>query len=222
MPVSRLGPDILADLNAFIPLTATAWMDGDAIKLNSYGVVILVAPLPGSDFTNAVMHEFGESMPNATYNEPGLPHNMEWYIENAQGKNLVSRHTGRDSHEAVRLYQGAVRYLRGAFPWGGAVIDTAYGLIVGTSGFKEDEDILVSRTVRNRIVMLLDREGDANLEAARDRGDKEGEDGADRFVYGHLALPEDDPKPAPGPGAGAGVIGFGPPPPGYGPGGAKG
>lgn len=214
MTASRLSRDIIADLNAFIPLTAEAWMDGDAIKLNSYGVVILVAPQPGSDFTNAVPHEFGDSM-------PGKPHDMEWYIDNARGKNLVCKQVGKDSHEAVRLYQGAVRYLRGAFPWGGAVIDTAYGLIVGTSGFKEDEDILVSRTIRNRAVMLLDREGAAGLEDAHDRGSDGADDPSDRFIRGRISEntfeDEDLAADGPPPGMGDGIAGYGPPPPGYGP-----
>jgi hypothetical protein len=66
--------------------------------------------------------------------------------------------------------------LRGAFPWGGAVIDPAYGVIVGTSGFSEDEDIAFSRAVCSYVAMLLDREGTAAMMAARER--EHGEDAA--------------------------------------------
>lgn len=172
---SRLGERIVADLSAFIPLTAEAWMDGDMIKLNSWGTVVLVAPRPGSDFTGHSRLEFGHTHASGKYPK-------RWYVDNADGKNIICLGTGLDSHEAVRLWQGLVRQLEGAFPWGGAVIDLHYGLIVGTSGFKEDEDILVSRTVRNRIVMLLDREGDHILNDARERGEQEGVAGADRFT----------------------------------------
>ena len=175
MTQSRLGTDIEADLNAFIHLTVEAWMDGEAIKHNSWGTVVLVAPRPGSDFGCLTRHEFG-------YTHAEAAHPRSWYVDNADGKNIVCLGTGLDSHEAVRLWQGLVRQLEGAFPWGGAVIDTDYGLIIGTSGFKEDEDILVSRTVRNWIVMMLDREGEDVLTDARDRGEQPNEAGADRFT----------------------------------------
>lgn len=171
----RLSIDISADLGAFIDLTAEAWMDGDMIRLNSWSTVILVAPRPGGDFSGYDRLEYGHT-------QDGAAHPRAWYTDNAHGKNIVCLETGRDSHEAVRLWQGLVRQLEDAFPWGGAVIDTDYGLIVGTSGFEEDEDILFSRTVRNRLVMLLDREGEDVLTDARQRGDQTGEAGTNRFT----------------------------------------
>jgi hypothetical protein len=81
-----------------------------------------------------------------------------------------------DSHLAIRVHPGSVVGLRGAFAWGGAIIDPAYGLIVGTSGFHEDEDMLFSRTVLAHLTMALDREGLAALTAARER--EHGEDAA--------------------------------------------
>lgn len=155
--------------------TATAWMSRGLIKTNSWGVVVLFAARPGSNFT--IAERFTHK-----HDQAGAERDGSWYVDNADNKSLISKETGMDSHEAVRLYQGALAHLDGAFPWGGAVIDTAYGLIVATSGFKEDEDIFFSRTLRNRIVLQLDRLGDIVLGDARARGGQEGEAGADRWT----------------------------------------
>jgi hypothetical protein len=162
----RLTLAITDDLRGFIDATATAWMDpiNGFVKRNSYGIEILVAQRPGSDFNGAAVYNFGATIPD-------MPHNTVWYQENAHGKNLAALATGLDSHEAVRLYQGALWHVEeGVFPWGGAVIDKHYGICIGVSGFKEDEDILFARTIRNYLVMLLDREGEAILDEARERG----------------------------------------------------
>lgn len=173
---TRLSPAILTDLTAFIPDTANAWIEGGLIKPNSWGVEILTLPMEiGSSWSAGDHYIFSRTKPNTAH--PGT-----WYVENAKGKNLISVVTGMDSHEAVRLYQGLVSRIVGAFPWGGAIIDPVYGLIIGTSGFKEDEDILFSRAIRNRIVMLMDREGDLFIMDARRRGEQEGEAEADRFT----------------------------------------
>jgi hypothetical protein len=175
MTMSRLSSDIIDLTQGFIQRTAKAWMEGRLIRCNSYGVEILVAQRPGSDFADAAARTFYWTL-------DGAEHGAPWYIDNAHGKNLICLATKMDSHEAVRSWQGLVRQIEGAFPWGGAVIDPNYGLIIGTSGFKEDEDILFSRTVRNFVVMHLDREGTGVLTDARDRGEQEGEAGADRFT----------------------------------------
>lgn len=178
---SRTTPAHEAELRKFIEVTAAAWMTGGLVKENSYGVEILVARTPGADFTNATVLNVGET-------NPGVPHDTLWYRANAKGKNLICLATGMDSHEAVRTWQGLVAQIEGAYPWGGAVIDTHYGLIVGVSGFKEDEDILFARTIRNRAVMLLDRDGEAVLAVARARGEQAGLAGADRFTRAAVGL----------------------------------
>jgi hypothetical protein len=162
-------------LEEFLTTTFEAWMAHGLIKPNSWGCVVLVAKKPGSDFTGAKRREFGST-------REGAEHPRKWYIENADGKKVACLETGMDSHEAVRLWQGLVTGVEGIYPWGGAVIDTDYGLIVSISGFEEDEDILCSRTGRNRLVMMMDRAGEANLNDARQRGKQEGEAAADRFT----------------------------------------
>jgi hypothetical protein len=177
MPMSRLSSDIIDSTHQYIVATAHALMEAGLIRRNSYGLEMLVASQPGGDFTGAAMHTFGCTKDVAEHGTP-------WYIDNAHGKNLICVATKMDSHEAVRLWQGLVRQIEGAFPWGGAVIDLHYGLIIGTSGFKEDEDILFSRAVRNFVVMHLDREGTGVLTDARDRGEQKGDAAADRFTRG--------------------------------------
>lgn len=145
---------ITANLENFIWVTANAWMNAQLIKTNSYGVEILIDGYP-------------ELVTG--YTVSGSVHDEYWYQDNAHGKSLVCLNTGMDSHEAVRLHQGSLRNIDGAFPWGGAIID--HGIIVGVSGFKEDEDILLARTILNRLVMLLNREGEAILAEARERGE---------------------------------------------------
>lgn len=173
----RLTQVITTDLQRFIRATASAWMNPaeGLVKRNSFGVEILVARQPRSEFAEADVHHFGAS-------HFDMPHNNIWYEDNAHGKNLVCLATGMDSHEAVRLYQGALRNVDGAFPWGGAIIDKAYGIIVGVSGFKEDEDILFARTIRNYLVMLMDREGQSVLDNARSGGEDDATDPSDRFT----------------------------------------
>lgn len=163
------------DLLGTATITAAAWMSGGLIKRNSWGVVVLFAARPGSDFTTAERFTI-------KHDQAGAKRNGGWYVDNADNKSLISKVTGLDSHEAVRLYQGALAHLDGAFPWGGAIIDAAYGLIVATSGFEEDEDILFSRTIRNRIVLQLDRLGDIVIGDAHARGEREGDAAADRFT----------------------------------------
>lgn len=163
------------DLGVFIPETAKGWMRGGLIKANSWKTVVLLASRPGSDFTDSERFDYGETM-------DGAEHGQGWYEDNVDGKNLICLETKMDSHEAIRLWPGLVAHLDGAFPWEGAIIDPVYGLIIGTSGFKGDEDLLFSRTVRNRIAMLLDRLGDTVLGDARVRGEQLGEAGADRFT----------------------------------------
>ncbi len=172
---SRFTDAMDKDLDVFVEETAKAWINNGLVKLNSYGVELLVAERPGSNFTDAGKRWYGAS-------NPLKEHLRAWYLENAHGKNLICLETGMDSHEAVRLWQGLVAQIEGAFPWGGAIIDLHYGLVIGTSGFKEDEDLLFSRTVRNRVVMMLDRAGAVHLDDARVRGEQEGEAGADRFT----------------------------------------
>ncbi len=169
MPESRLSESVLADLRRMIAVTGQAWIDAGLVANNSYGVQVLVAAQAGSDFEGASRHSF--------------PHDVEgsalggaWFVDNVAGKIRICEATGVDSHVAIRLHPGAVVGLRGAFPWGGAVIDPARGVVVGTSGFHEDEDIAFSQTVRNYLAMLLDREGTAALMAARER--EHGEDAA--------------------------------------------
>lgn len=175
MDSKRFTATMYDRLDFFIGVTADAWISEELVKPNSYGVELLVAERPGSDFTNTEKYLFGET-------RTGVEHHRGWYTDNAHGKNLICLETGMDSHEAVRLWQGLVAQIEGAFPWGGAIIDLHYGLIIGTSGFKEDEDLLFSRTVRNRVVMMLDRAGTVHLDDARSRGEQEGEAGADRFT----------------------------------------
>lgn len=162
-------------LSEFVPATIESWIDAGLIKRNNYGVELRVAKAPGGNLAEADLYHYGFSV-------EGGNHDVEWYQKNAHGKILACLVTGRDSHEAVRLYQGVLANYEGIFPWGGAVIDQAYGIVVGTSGGKEDEDILVSRTIRNFLVMHLDRLGQAQLDDAHTRGEQEGEAGADRFT----------------------------------------
>lgn len=173
--IERLSAGILDDLQEFIRATATAWMKAGLIKTNSWGVEIIVARRPGSDFNNADIYTFGYTAVDAENDE-------HWYLTNASSKNVICRETGMDSHEAVAVWQGLLAQLAGAYPSPGAIIDLAYGLIVGTSGFEGDEDLLFSRTIRNWLVMRLDRLGEAVLQDARVRGDQDGEAGADRFT----------------------------------------
>lgn len=173
--MSRLTVADCTDLRHFIAATASAWSGNELVKWNSYGVEILLATKPGSDFTNATVLNEGESRPNTA-------HDTMWYRANAKGKNLICLATGMDSYEVVRTYPGLVARIEGAFPWGGAVIDTRYGIIVGVSGFKEDEDILFARTILGRVVMLVDRAGNEVLIDARKRGEQAGQAGADRFT----------------------------------------
>jgi hypothetical protein len=167
---------MLTDIRGFITVTASLWMQAGLIKANSFGVELITALQPGGNFAVRASYEaFGLTDSKAE-------HPMEWYCDNAHGKNLICLVTQMDSHEAVRLWPGLVSQITGAYPWGGAVIDLAYGLIIGTSGFKEDEDLLFSRTIRNYVVMLLDRGGDDVITDARQRGAQRGTDGIDRFT----------------------------------------
>lgn len=175
MTADRLSTAILEDLDTFVLENAKAWMASGRIKRNSFGVEILVAPLPGNDFGDAKRYYFGNTADDAI-------HDSAWYRENAGGKNDICLETGLDSLVAVRLYPGLIRQIDGAFPWGGAIIDAVYGLIIGTSGFKEDEDILFSQTIRNYLVMLLNREGEVAVASARERGEQTGAAGANRFI----------------------------------------
>jgi hypothetical protein len=169
VPESRLSDSMLADLRRMISVTGQAWIDAGLVENNSYGVQVVLAARAGTDFEGASRHSF--------------PHDVEgselggaWFVDNVAGKIRICEATGTDSHVAVRLHPGALVGLRGVFPWGGAIIDPAYGMIVGTSGFHEDEDILFSQTVRSHLAMLLDREGTAALMGARER--EHGEDAA--------------------------------------------
>jgi hypothetical protein len=170
----HLSDDIINDLERFTKSTALAWVEDGLVKPNSYGVVVVASEQPGN-FDDTHSYRFG-------WTKTSAEHDMDWYIENALGKTLICQQSGKDSHEATRLWQGTLIGLEGAFAWGGAIIDIDYGLIIGTSGFKEDEDILFSRSVRNRCVMLLDREGKALLDDARQRGEQQGDAGANRFT----------------------------------------
>ena len=169
MPDSRLSDAVLAGLDRMISVTAQAWIDAGLVERNSYGVQVVVAPRPGSDFEGASRHSF-------THDVEGSQLAGDWFVDNVAGKIRICETTGMDSHLAIRVHPGSVVGLRGAFAWGGAIIDPAYGLIVGTSGFHEDEDMLFSRTVLAHLTMALDREGLAALTAARER--EHGEDAA--------------------------------------------
>jgi hypothetical protein len=177
--MSRISGLLPHRLKSFIGSTAEAWKGDQHIKFNSYGVEVLVAKRPGPNFEGADVYTFGRTQPNAQ-------HDRHWYVENAHGKSVICLETGTDSHEAVRVWQGLVAELDGAYPWGGAVIDLHYGLVVSTSGFEEDEDILFSRTVRNFIVMWMDRDGQRQLDAARARGELPIPEGIDRFTHAVL------------------------------------
>lgn len=166
-----LREEALDSVGRFIAVTATSWMDNGLIKPNSYGVGIHLANQPGSNFMDALTYDFGES-------RDGGKHAKVWYMDNAEGKIRICLKSGMDSHEAIRVWQGTLLDLENAFPWGGAVIDTHYGLIVGVSGFEEDEDILFARTIRNWVVKRMDRIGQARLEAARQRGELWSDDGS--------------------------------------------
>lgn len=184
---TRINEEMLKRFAGSIILTLQR---SDLIKVNSWGVEVLLAERPGSDFSELFFRlKFGRSLPEGKHDE-------DWYIQNAHGKNLVCLHTGMDSHEAVRTWQGTID-IEGVFPWGGAVIDTHYGVCVGVSGFREDEDLMVARAIRNFIVMHLDRAGQAWLDDARARGADDAEDPADRFTrvtsddHNNNGIPED-------------------------------
>jgi hypothetical protein len=162
VPDSRLSDGVLAGLRQVIEVTGRAWIDAGLVAKSSYGVVVMVAAGPGGNFEGAATHSFAHDVEGAAH--PGA-----WFVDNANGKIRICVATGMDSHVAIRLRPGALAGLGGAFPWGGAICDRGYGVIVGTSGFHEDEDIVFSRTVRNHLTMLLDREGSAALGAARER-----------------------------------------------------
>jgi len=162
VPKSRLSEGVLESVAKMISVTAHAWIDAGLVERNSYGVEVVVAPRPGADFAGATRHCFDADVEGSE--RPG-----EWFVDNAAGKNRICEATGMDSHVAIRLVPGSISGLRGAFPWGGAVIDSARGVIVGTSGFHEDEDILFSLAVRHHVAMLLDRDGAGELMAARER-----------------------------------------------------
>jgi hypothetical protein len=171
---TEFSQDIYEFIEKFVESTATAWMETGLVTANSYGVVLLAGE-PGQDFREVQSFEFGASL-------GGAAHDTVWYRLNALGKAAVCKTTGLDSAEAVKLRPGVISRMEGAFPWGGAVVDHDYGLIVGTSGFKEDEDILFSKAILHFVVMMMDREGDAMLEEARTRGNQTSNAGADRFT----------------------------------------
>lgn len=177
MDDSRLTPAMLEDIEYFITATIRSWQENDLIKVNSYAVLIRVAQRPfggfESDFSD---HTFGDSRHDAE-------HDYDWYAENVLGKAKACEVARMDSHEAVRRHPGALAYENGTFPWGGATYDALNGLIVSVSGFREDEDILFAHTVRNFVVMLLDRFGQLRIDDARQRGELEGEEGANRFTW---------------------------------------
>jgi len=160
--VTRLSESTLADLARMIRVTGRAWIDAGLVQNNSYGVVVVLAATPGASFEGASRHSFPHDIEGSTLGG-------DWFVDNVAGKIRICEATGSDSHLAIRLHPGALVGLRGAFPWGGAIIDPAYGMIVGTSGFHEDEDIVFSRAVRGYLAMLLDREGTTALMAARER-----------------------------------------------------
>jgi len=192
--LNRLSDAVVGDIGEFIRGTAEAWIDQRFLKRNSFGVEIYVAERPNStDFGDLGQSGllFGNTL-------AGAEHDIDWYQENAHRKNLISAETGMDSHEAVRLWPGLLVQLEGGYPYGGAVIDIPYGLLIGTSGFEEDEDLMFSRAIRNCIVMLMDREGNEQLIDARRRGQRAGELGAERFtvVSDALRLGVDQPTAA--------------------------
>ena len=160
--MTSLSEGTLADLARMIRVTGHAWIDAGLVQNNSYGVVVALAAGPGGSFEGASRYSFPHDI-------EGSKLGGDWFVDNVAGKIRICEATGVDSHLAIRLHPGALVGLRGAFPWGGAIIDPAYGLIVGTSGFHEDEDIVFSRAVRSYLAMLLDREGTAALMAARER-----------------------------------------------------
>lgn len=162
------------ELELFIITTEEAWRNAGLIKKNSFGVEIIIATGSTRNFDTFVRFECGSSLDGAT-------HDREWYIENAHGKNKICIATGLDSLTAVRLHPGATAHLEGAFPWGGAVIDAYYGIIVGTSGFREEEDVMFSKTVLEFIRILLDMLGQARLEEARSRA-RQAKPGFNRFT----------------------------------------
>lgn len=172
---NRLTEQQCDELVQFMEETANAWRDAGLVKLNSYGVEILFTERAGSGFAHAERLAFGHTL-------DGAEHDEFWYVDNAHGKNLISVETGLDSLTAIRLVPGVVAGIEGAFPWGGAVIDLAYGVVVGVSGFQEDEDILFAQTILARIALMLDRDGDNLLDDARQRGKQPGDAGADRFT----------------------------------------
>lgn len=169
MPDSRLSDSVLAGLRQMISVTGQAWIGAGLVASNSYGVEVVVAAGSGAGFEGASRHSFEHDV-------DGSERGGAWFVANAAGKNRICEATGTDSHVAIRLHPGSVIGLRGAYPWGGAVIDPARGVIVGTSGFHEDEDILFSRAVRDHLAMLLDREGAAVVSSARER--EHGDDAA--------------------------------------------
>ncbi|MBI2798112.1 hypothetical protein HYX70_02290 [Candidatus Saccharibacteria bacterium] len=171
---THLSEEARKMIEDFTTATVSAWMDAGIIKTNSWGVW-LEADDPNGDFENAVDHRFG-------FDHPEGKHDAEWYIANAKGKCEACFATGKDSHEAVRTWQGMLNGVDGIFPWGGAIIDTDYGICVGVSGFREDEDLMVARAIRNFIVMLLDRKGQNYIDETRARGKDDAPDPSDRFT----------------------------------------
>lgn len=159
-------------LRHFIRTTAHAWREGGVVRDNSYGTIVqLRASIAYPHTYNSVLRVADTLL--------GAEHDGAWYLDNALGKALISAETGLDSHVAVRLHPGLVVNRGGLFPWGGAVIDSIYGIIVATSGFKEDEDQEFSRAVLERFKTLLNRQGVEQLAAAARRGS---EGGAERFT----------------------------------------
>ena len=173
--MTRLTEEIAEDLGKFVHATADAWIAAGLIKPNSWGVEIQIAQQLGDNFDFADGIIFCDDHPKGK-------HRGDWYVDNGQKKNLVSLETGMDSLVAVRLHPGLIVGLKTGFPWGGAVIDTVYGILVGPSGFREDEDVNFARTIRDRVVMLLNRQGQAMLDDARNRGKDDAEDPSDRFI----------------------------------------
>jgi len=175
--LDRLSPGIIQSLERFITTTVDAWMTAGTVTVASYAVEILATDtLTGWAFDRGIGATFGATHPSAQ-------HSKDVFIQSAHGKSVISMVTGLDSHEAIRLKPGLMAQLDGGFPWGGAIVDREYGLIVATSGFEaEDEDILVSRTVLSYLRRTIDRAGEAMIDAARRRGELGGEAGADRFT----------------------------------------
>jgi hypothetical protein len=160
---------------AMVRAVLDAWRKAGLIKGNSYAVTIRVGLRPGGDLSRCDHYAIKDSV-------EGAEHDGDWYEENADSKGIICRETGMDSHEAVRLYPGLIAHLNGAYPYGGGVIDLLYSLLICTSGFEEDEDIMISYLVLDLVIMMLDRTGQAMADDADRRGDQPGPAGADRFT----------------------------------------